>query len=473
MGEAGPARVACDGGSPVNFMQNPSPAAYQCPSCGVLAQAEAGGAGEMVCGACGFEFRKPVRVAPRGTGGLGEASGKFVQRDVAVQRRVQVRERVISSVAPVLVVASGEARDDGEGVDSSHRREVVLEDGRRKVMKRRRSSKAGGVRYLRFLGWWIVAAVIGVFVVREVITRDEVPLTEDGQNQELREQMAKSAEARTFISQQFPACWRVMLGYFEARNTAQRSQFVRDPIRVTSRMAVYESNHLPRRLKGNLQLLMNGLRMEGSQQVIEAIFQDESGERYEVAFVRDGGEWRIDWEHLVRWSAQLWYQFMERTEGAEAEFRLYVRRRQVSLGDEDLVAVQFYPPVDEDLNRQRGASDRVLVRRDSESGQRLERLWERTIKDPGRGGTMFPVQNPPNLARVRVVLAWTRAEDGELYLTLKELRAVNWSGEGLDDGLGAGEEIEGAEGAEGAEEENGDSEVGEEETVEKESSEGA
>ncbi len=364
-----------------------------------------------------------------------ESGGKFVQRDVVSRRRLQSREQVVAPAEPLAVA---EATLAAAPEDPRHLKEEMLEDGTLKVLKRRKRRKRDAKRQLLFMGLWLFVVGAISLSVREYIQRDYGPVSEDEKERQKRLEQEKAAEVQVFIETHIEECRQVMNGFFAAADTAGRAQYVREPTRVASRMAVFYQTNLPSRLESVLTLERRGLKIMGEVPGIETLWRDEEGQYFELVFVREQGKWAIDWEEFVRYSSMPWHQFLGGTAEREGEFRLYLRKRQVVLESEGLVGVQFYPPEDNAAVRQRGESPRVLARLNSEIGEHLMRLWEREIEEPGVGDSMLWERDPDELRRVRVVLGWVVGEDGEDYMVLKELVAENWWGDGLEEELGGG-----------------------------------
>lgn len=412
-------------------MEEPTSPEFHCPSCGKLSEVQ-GGVGEILCSGCGYEFRKPVRVAPRGAlGRLDGGGGKFVQRDVVSRRRVEVREQVVVPAEPVPV-------DEGiiESGEDPHRREEVMEDGTRKVTKRKKTKKRNPRRTTLLVLIWAAVVIAGALSVQEYIRRGHVPTQEDEKERLVRERVAKESQVQALIAEHSEECRKVLNGFLSASNTAGKAQYVRDPIRVTPRMATYYNAHLFRRPGAGMVLERQGLKIMSGEPGIEMLWRAADGEYMEVVFVSEKGRWVIDWEEFVRYSKVPWHRFLSGGEVREGEFRLYIRRQQLLSEKDGLLGVQFYPPDDDAQKRVRGQSPQVLVRLNSENGQQLQRLWEEDAEEPEIGRSMLEERDSEQLKRVRVALRWEQEADGKDYLKLEKVLARNWWGEGFVDDSG-------------------------------------
>lgn len=410
------------------LMETPTPAAFNCPSCGALSQAETGEAGQIVCGECGYEFHKPIRVKPRVAASRTGPRERFVQRDVVLRRRLHGRAQVTPPTEPPLV-QEGTPVPVPVPEGSRRREEVVLEDGTRKVTKRRKKKRPDNKHRLFFMAFWTLVVALAVIGVNDFIKRGHQTVVETEEEKEKRIVKAREVEAQTFLNKHLVECRQVLGGFFNASDTAGRAQYVSEPIRVTPRMASYYQENLAVRPAGALQLASRGLKIMGEEPGIETVWEVDDGRLIEVVFVREKGKWVIDWEEFVRYGTGPWHRFLDGLE-KEGEFRVYMRRRQVLVEHESVIGVQFYPGVDDSRVRQRGESPRVVIRKDGKLGSRLQAHWARTVEAPGVGGTMFGERDPEGFSRVRVVLAWEEGEDGSGYLALREVISGAWWGDG-------------------------------------------
>ncbi|MCK5806326.1 MAG: hypothetical protein KAI66_26075, partial [Lentisphaeria bacterium] len=88
-----------------------------------------------MCGQCGHEFRRTVRVAPRHSGPGVESRGKFVQRDVVSRRRLVGRDQAVHHAEMSPLAEPDKIAPEREERENE---EVVSDDGRKKVIRRRK-----------------------------------------------------------------------------------------------------------------------------------------------------------------------------------------------------------------------------------------------------------------------------------------------------------------------------------------------
>ncbi|NNM28302.1 MAG: hypothetical protein HKO57_02180 [Akkermansiaceae bacterium] len=273
-----------------------------------------------------------------------------------------------------------------------------------------------------------------VLFVRNRITGEEAPQVNQAELDERRREQAEKAEVNDYLRRQIPECRDVLDRFFRAGDAAERAQSVYDPVRVTPYMAAYYRHNPPRRPSGVLKPLLTNLYVDDDQRAIETVWADPGGDEMEMVFIRDQGQWKIDWEAFVRYSTAEWLLFITGSP-REGEFRVYMRRIELSqqAGREPMFGLKFYPASYDSRIRSRGESDTVLVPRDGEVGQRLQQLFTVSGQSPDVGDSKLAERDPEDLYRVRVRLAWKDGRDGNPYLSLQNLVAANWYAEGFED----------------------------------------
>mgnify|MGYP001817965522 CR=1 FL=1 len=384
--------------------------------------------GQNVCGECGFTFRRPVRVAPRASGGRLPTGGKFVQRDVVSRRRLADQDRVVTPAVPTDIDVITVDEEDSDT-------EMISDDGHEMVGRGRNKRRKPRLAPLLFLCAWFAAAMMVVLFVRKRINRETAPVVNQVELEERRREQAQKAQIEDYLRRQIPECRIVLNRFFDGGDAAMRAQAVRDPVRVTPMMAAYYQKNPPRRPSGVLKPLLQNLYVEGDRRAIETVWRDPDGEEMEVVFIRQEGQWRIDWEAFVRFGTADWLLFSDGTP-REAELRLYIRRLETTQHSEDTlptIGLKFYPPSYDPRLRTRGESDAVLVPLKGTLVERLLSVFAARERTPGIGETKLAHRDPEGLYRVRATLAWKEGTSCKPYLQLKELVAANWYGEGFED----------------------------------------
>ncbi len=120
-----------------------------------------------------------------------------------------------------------------------------------------------------------------------------------------------------------PAALAALEKYFEAPDTASKSQLVRDPTRVRRLMEDHHDrrNHpyqtLGRVSPGHATLL-------GTTPAVLFQIEPFSGPRYPVAMVWDGQRFAVDWESLTAYGTLDWSEFIERRPTTIEALRVYL-----------------------------------------------------------------------------------------------------------------------------------------------------
>ena len=454
-------------------MPEPSQDVYHCPECGALGKVEPGEA--KVCGECGYEFDQRVVISPR----LAEQS-KASSRGAMVQRNVRAQRSPAARIEPVVPaeLLSEEDTDPEIPETSRYTDEVVSDDGRKKVVRRRKKRKKVRLGPLIFLGSWAIAIMFVVIILKQ----REAKAAAEAENRdkiEAEQRESLMQEMKSYVEQELPDCNRTLSGFLQETTWEKRAAFVRDPFRLAPAMHnFYERDPLgeldqedftalppainsyyqPNRFweldeEDGLDLQSANLFLYASDvPVIETVYivepapvYDEEGElaedqpesyTREVSFVRQDGEWKIDWENLVWHSDYSWPLFITdfRERDEPRVFRLYMQRVGGRFDDREkpVLLLKFFKP-HADLNIMwRHGSPSVRVPLDSDQGRRLQELLDRGEEEWDPGDSLYPQGDPKGLFRVRVELQWKPVDD-ERRLVVTKVLSGNWLGEGYED----------------------------------------
>jgi hypothetical protein len=388
---------------------------YRCPSCGELSQIRFDREGKGECPECGFSFQRTIKASPRaGGGGRIPKKGKFVQRDIASRNRQAMLESIATPVIPAAPASpgpTGAGESPGEGRRSDVDPAPAADADRSKVRRRRRKRRRSRFTPAAFLAGWVVVTVLAVAIVKAMLGQEDEE-SPPAANQ-LERQKVESAEIADYLRKQMPECSSVLNRYLAAMDPAGRAQAVLDPIRVTPLMIDYYRRHPPLRPEGKMMPLVQNLCVVGEHRIIETVWRDSAERDMEVVFVRENGQWRIDWESQVRYGSAEWQLFLKGNPPA-GEFRLYMRRIQTAVG-ESSIALKFYPPDYDQRVRRRGESPTVLVPAGSDLAKRVLAAFSGGDRDPELGDSVLAQFDPEGLARVRVRLAWNTSSSAQLF----------------------------------------------------------
>ena len=228
-----------------------------------------------------------------------------------------------------------------------------------------------------------------------------------------------------------PKCMKVIKGFINASSAAAKAQYVYNGVRLSREMEAFYATRPSFRpqLTQVRAVHYKALDIPGLY-AIGAICQSEVGERFEVVFIRDGKEWKIEWKSFVRYSQGDWTLFTTTVNGEEAEFRLYMRVMDVG---EDLaggdVLVKFYKP---DVFRGRGfdgyASEGVRIPAYSVQGKIISEMARQEEAADGYDHVGLKVSNfdPEHYHRVRVRMRLLKNSEQEPRLELVRIIANHW-----------------------------------------------
>ena len=272
---------------------------------------------------------------------------------------------------------------------------------------------------------WIVILVAIVFAARKFWK--DAPLSQPTPQISGSTQVINSAEDQFLISEASPLCGEVLSAFLKARTPEERNQFVSSPITTAARMANFYLTNPLEAIDTNGMILQNAAiaHLPGGD-AVELQLGSREGQLLDVAFLKENDEWRIDWNHFVRYSETPWQLFLAGSGDAEGEFRLLARER---LAEErknaDTISLVLYAPrfgYTRDTGLQ---SPEFLVRRDTREGKLLDAAFKQERSGKRPFGVNLPSINPEGLIRVRVKIRRTTA-DLERHLEIEKVIACHW-----------------------------------------------
>ena len=277
-----------------------------------------------------------------------------------------------------------------------------------------------------FIAWILFVA----FVVSMVIHFNGI---EDEQS--TQPSMATVSESRPGSERKvrnfaLPKCSNAIRGFLNASTASAKAQYVYNGVRLAREMeAFYSSRPNFYQKQADVRIVQyNDLRITGVE-AIGAICQSDVGERFEVVFIRDGQDWKIEWKSFVRYSETDWLLFSSMENGTEADFRLYMRIMDVGedLAGDDIM-VKFYKP---DVFRGREfegyGSDSVRVSAFGFQGQLISGVKAMNYnqrEDPV--GMKIADFDPENYHRVRVRMRLRKGDGQKPYLEVVRILANHW-----------------------------------------------
>jgi hypothetical protein len=323
------------------------------------------------------------------------------------------RERVAFTPS-IQATATSPANKDDTPITST--------SGRRRHSHRKHKKKFFTLKLL--LGWSVVLAVI--IVGANMLFKQK----DDDNKQYVSEQAKKSAITENesdFIKEATPFCNQLLSGFLAAKTTQEQNQFVLSSIKTALKISrFYRLNPIPNidatklRFSHSAQLKLPGMN------ALETLWTSTDGHDYETVFIKNGDEWKLDWECFVRYSTYPWEQFLSGGGEDEGEFRLLARE---PLADErkkaaDVRILLYAPKFGQDKVTS-PQSPEFIISRKNENGRRLDAAFKLERKGERVFGVKLPNTDPEGMIRVRVVVK--RVTNGtERHFKIEKVLACHW-----------------------------------------------
>lgn len=216
-------------------------------------------------------------------------------------------------------------------------------------------------------------------------------------------------------------------GFITAATPEEQNQFVLNAASTASKMArFYSSNPLikidPTKISLSDQIVLN----LPDNKVIETLWKEEGGRKFDAVFHEENGDWKLDWEHFAKYSTEPWALFLSGTGTGDGEFRLLARERLASerKGADDISLVLYAPrfgnPADTGFQ-----SPEILVKRDSTEGKLLTAAFKRLRDKKPIFGSSLPHYDPDDMIRIRAKIRRSQTEESTRY-EVTEIIACHW-----------------------------------------------
>jgi hypothetical protein len=275
-------------------------------------------------------------------------------------------------------------------------------------------------------GWTLLLALI-IVGARKLFPSHNAPPPAQAVVASQKESV-RSAEDTAIYQNAAPLCADVFARFLAAGTPEARNQFVLAPVYTAARMAHFQSlNPVPEIDAASLTLIGSGLLDLPGGKAFEAHWKASDGKTLETVFRKENDEWRLDWEHYVRYSDHPWPLFLAGTGPDEGEFRLLARERLAEeRKEEETISLVLYAPRFGHPHEAGFQSPEFLVSRNSPNGKLLDAAFK-LLRSGGRvfGGKQLPNLDPDEMIRVRVQVRRTGAE-GERKYEIITVKACHW-----------------------------------------------
>jgi hypothetical protein len=238
---------------------------------------------------------------------------------------------------------------------------------------------------------------------------------------------AISAVDLALLTDSSPARGATLTGFITAGTPENRNQFVSSPITTAARMArFYSMNPMPDINPATLAMKGSSIVKIPGKTAIESQLASTDGRIFDVVYFHENDEWKIDWDHFVRYSETPWALFLSDTGDAEGEFRLLARERLADeRKDKDTLSLVFYAPRFGYANETGLQSPEFVIPRDSRNGRLLESAFALQQSGARVFEVKLPDLNPEGIIRVRVKIRRT-AVDKTRRVELVDVIACHW-----------------------------------------------
>jgi uncharacterized Zn finger protein (UPF0148 family) len=356
---------------------------FHCGRCGVLFQADASARGARLCPACGSNPALPKAEV--------EASASLAR--LPVKRSTEDLPR------------QEHAKNYQEAVKGGRRSRSLLP--------------------LLVISW--LAFIALVVVAGRWFWQEEMAAAERSNNPRASE-AGLSPASQAFLEEAFPDCQKVF-GYFLAATNAGgwKEYSVGPPSMIGKMERFFSLNPLIRLEAEKLAGIGVGvLDLPNGQKGVEVRWKAADGRLIEAVFLRERGQWRLDWEQYVRYGDYPWGLFLAGSGEPEGEFRLLARQRLAQERSLDSgMSLVFYAPRFGSPEAVGAQSPEFEIDRTSPAGLLLTEAFAARAEGRRPFGSVLPTLDPDGMVRVRVKIRRIDGEEGRRF-ELLEVAACHW-----------------------------------------------
>lgn len=274
------------------------------------------------------------------------------------------------------------------------------------------------------IGWLVVAGLI--LVVGSRMWSEENKLGQQVRTAQISVGVQDN-EAAAILEEVMPLCANSLGGFLSSGTPETRNQFISKPISLAGKMArFYGMNPLLQINPKDVTCVERRLLKLPSGPAVVSVWNVLDGQKLDTVFVKEDGEWRLDWEHFVRYCDVPWPLFLAGSGNETGEFRLLARLKQSdesALGSHlnlVLYSARIGYPADAS-----SPSPEFIIRRDSPEGRLLAAAFRarKAGKSPYDGEVAHG--DPEEMIRVRVHVRRTVDDKGR-HFSIESVDACHW-----------------------------------------------
>ncbi len=276
------------------------------------------------------------------------------------------------------------------------------------------------------IGGWMVFIVLIILGAR-LIWGGDPEVAERGSAAASSQNAGPSGEDRLFLEMELQDSRQAFANFLAAASPESASQFVVHSAVMAGRMArFFQHNPLIRLDAATLSSEGEGVLALPDGRGIETRWRSSDGLRVEAVFLRERNEWRLDWEHFVRYSDYPWPLFLAGGGEPVGEFRLFARERlagaRTENGDMSLV---FHAPRFGDPGATTAQSPEFVILRQDPAWDLLDAAFRMEKEGVRPFGGALPGADPGGLIRVRVRIRRNDDDAGQRF-EVEEVIACHW-----------------------------------------------
>lgn len=280
-------------------------------------------------------------------------------------------------------------------------------------------------------GGWIATMLCIILIAKWLWPDPDQSRPPEQERISLRQEVASQSQEVAngkFLSEEGPASLEMFSKFLMSGTPEERNQYVLMPLQTAVRMDRFDrDNPMPKIDPADLrQLEVEVLKLPDGRVGMYSLWQHQNGQKYDTLMLKEEGEWKIDWEHFVRYSSEPFSMFISGNGDAEGDFRLLVRER---LAEErkglDTMSLVFYAPRFGRPQEEGQESPEVSVSRRSPEGRMLQAALQREMRGEKVFGMRTRAVNPDQMARVQVRLQRSGAETERTFRVVRVM-ATHW-----------------------------------------------
>ncbi len=206
------------------------------------------------------------------------------------------------------------------------------------------------------------------------------------------------------LQQALPQCVSILSGFLASNTPEERNQYVFSPISAASRIdRFYTLNPAIKIDPSTLSLVHQSVLQLPGAKVIETHWKSKDGKDIDAVFREENGEWRLDWEHFIRFGDYPWSLFLAGSGPPEGEFRLLARERLAKERiNADSISLVLYAPRFGNPEDAGPPSPEFLISRNTKDAQLLDAAFQSARSGKRIFDLPLPDLNPAEMIPVRV-----------------------------------------------------------------------